>query len=570
MVGAELGWRGRLLTGVSLLTLSWMIPAAAQTVSGSITGPVTTGTAAVSVLATGTINGFNAGIVTPGGTNTPSIVVHTKGEVFGVPTAVAIQGTVGTLNNFGVISGRTGIANSGGMVGLLANHGDVVGSGGPGVLNSNGATIATLVNTGAIEGIGPAPSATGIVAGSSIGVITTPSGFSGGVTNGAGSTITMLRNNGTIVGVANSGVIGTLSNVGTISATGAAVQVDAGGSIAALRNWGGGVMSGATGVVVQSGGSVGAFFNAGTIEGTYSYNAGGISGIGTDGKGLVTNGTDLAVVNNAGTIFGGKTGISLNGGSIGLLNNSGLIEGGFAVSSTGGALGALHNSGVIDGNIQVSGQNLNLNTVSGQGTLTGGTITVTDGNLTNVAGSQLLQDDVVVKTRLRNFGTLEVGSGLSLTGGLALMSTGTYIEDIGATGHGQLDVSGTADFAGTLDINLLDGFALQIGDAFELFDAGAVSGDVTALELDGAACSLVRLDTYGCGVSYQLQEVWEGNLLDLDVLAISGVGPVVGRLELPEPPSFALLGFGLAAMGVIGWRKCSPADEKDSPAKITA
>jgi autotransporter-associated beta strand protein len=121
-----------------------------------------------------------------------------------------------------------------------------------------------------------------------------------------------------------------------------------------------------------------------------------------------------------------------------------------------------------------------------------------------------------------SIGTLTISGNLTLNGisSMELDRTGPAISD-------EINVSGSLDFGGTLNVSLLGG-SLQLGDTFDLFDAGSVTGT-----FDGG----VNLPALG-GDWY-----WDtGSLYTLGSIQV-----------LPEPSSatFALL----AALGFLGRRR---------------
>jgi len=77
-------------------------------------------------------------------------------------------------------------------------------------------------------------------------------------------------------------------------------------------------------------------------------------------------------------------------------------------------------------------------------------------------------------------GTASSAGWLSVTGNVSLQSTSHLTFDLGGltrkTGYDFLGVSGSFSLAGRLDLSLLGGFAPQLGNSFDLFDAGSFTG----------------------------------------------------------------------------------------------
>jgi len=108
-----------------------------------------------------------------------------------------------------------------------------------------------------------------------------------------------------------------------------------------------------------------------------------------------------------------------------------------------------------------------------------------------------------VNTYLESQGRIELGSGagdLNLDRGLLLTSTAELEISVGGTSQGQsydhveaFDQSVT--LAGTLDLELLDGFTPQPGDVFEILTAGTISGtfdDIEGTNLPGPGSFVVE------------------------------------------------------------------------------
>jgi hypothetical protein len=262
-----------------------------------------------------------------------------------------------------VISASTASTVNSNGTGIFVNPNvDLTGS--PGI--SNNTVTGTIYSQGTIESgsfglenfstIGTLTNATGgTIAGPSNGIFNT-SGSIGTLSNSGlisgsganargvqnqGGTITLLTNSGTIKG--SSGIaaqtgIGTIinQNGGTISSTGADYGIYVNAAVDLLENQAGGTIStgAGTAVLVQSH-SIATLTNNGLITGA--------NGVGN------LNGT-IGTLQNAGTIVGTSEGV-YNDAELGTLTNTGKISGVFYGVSNGGSIGTLTNNGTINGHI---------------------------------------------------------------------------------------------------------------------------------------------------------------------------------------------------------------------------
>jgi hypothetical protein len=152
-------------------------------------------------------------------------------------------------------------------------------------------------------------------------------------------------------------------------------------------------------------GSIGTLSNSGTISGT--------------AVGVNNTGTIAGTLSNTGFISAGQTGI-LNSGTIESLANSGTITGtDYAIKSTSGHLGDITNSGVISGNISVTGQNLTISGASGsgQGTLTGGEITLDPTATLTFGGGNILLAENIDPLSVVNNANLTLNTAQTIYGG---------------------------------------------------------------------------------------------------------------------------------------------------------
>ena len=260
-------------------------------------------------------------------------------------------GSIGTINNYGTIAGKSsGISNSGSIGTINLRNGSVL----------TGVDNYSLRNTGSIGAIN-------LFNGSTInkGIFNDGTGTIGSFSADNAGTISSFINDGTLNNTTGNGIslatshITTLTNNGTIAGDWV-ILLNLNSSITTLNN--NGFITGATDGINNQGWSG----NVNTI--TTLNNSGTISG-GTR-WGIASSGV-ITTLNNSGTISGHYTGI-VNWGTITTLNNSGTITGtlGEAISNQGtiGTLNLLSGS-VLNGSVSNSGS---IGTLNIYKTVTGG------------------------------------------------------------------------------------------------------------------------------------------------------------------------------------------------------
>ncbi len=203
--------------------------------------------------------------------------------------------------------------------------------------------------------------------------------------------------------------------------------------------------------------------------------------------------------------------------SILIKQGAGLLELTCANTFTGGAF-------ISSGTVRI-----NNSTGSAFGT---GAVTVANGATLTGAGS--------FPGAFQNNGTYAPGNSpaLSVLSTFSQGSTGLLLLELGGldrgTGYDALDITGSASFAGTLEVTFYDNFTVTGGESFNLFDWGSLTGTFDTLLLPTLAGGLAW-DTAGLYTS--------------GVLSVSGSA-------VPEPATYAALA-GALALGVAGWRRRS-------------
>lgn len=274
------------------------------------------------------------------------------GEISAQSTVIQNTSTIGTLTNHGIIKA---LSTEGGMavvndrtIATIANSGTI--SADSIAIYNNGATsfIGNLTNSGVIAvTYDSAITNHGIINALVNEASGTIRGAYGAAVNlEAGGTIVQMTNDGLVegtgeVGILTTGLLQTLTNNGRISGASTGISVNSGGIIATLVNSGTIVGYESSGVYVGSTGSIGTLTNSGLITTTGGY------GIGTRGS--------IGTLSNSGTIEGPEAGVRVRSGSIETLTNAagGTIRGdsvGVLIDTTiAAAIGKLTNDGLITG-----------------------------------------------------------------------------------------------------------------------------------------------------------------------------------------------------------------------------
>ncbi len=274
-----------------------------------------------------------------------------------------------------------------------------------------------------------------------------------------------------------------------------------------------------------------------------------INQLGTAGGEIVNNDADI-ILDGLGSKFVDKAGLD----ALSKLANN-LSEGSFTIANGRSFTSA--NTFSNAGQVTIGqGSTFQANTAYNQ--LSGGTTRI-DGTLkaqavTNNAGGTLEGTGNIVGD-LFNYGTVKPGDSpgkLTIDGNFLQGAGGTLTIEIAGLGAGQydqIDVSGLASLAGKLALNLLNGFTLAAGDTFDILKATGISGDFSALSLNGNGCSSGPDHSWYCGGLDGLYFV------ELFLDGIYRFQVVDGPAPVPEPESLPLLMTGIVVIMCLRRRR---------------
>ena len=351
-------------------------------------------------------------------------------------------------------------------------------------LNSSSVTIPDSTST--VRGITVTGQATFI---DNAGQIT---GSPAAITVNAGSSINTILNNTVLGGTATGSIFGSSSGI------------EVNGGVGTLNNLGSISASSGYGVVVNKGGDIGRLVNSSTgVIGQIKINAGGgiSNGIANQGaigqisnEGLIyssaiaisqgsssvvgVQSTSIAGIQNAasGAIIGGSTAINIIGGTLPTITNDGLISGTTAINSTIENV-SVSNNGLLQGRLNMTGA--------------GSTVTNT--------GVVWLSENAAASTINGTYTQSSKGAAL-------------YINAASASSYGQLNVSGAALVNGGIQVVLPTSHTIAAGQT--------LSNVVTAGTLTGNA--FVKDNS----LNLDFAKVQDGQALSLAAVAVTANGPV--------------------------------------------
>lgn len=295
------------------------------------------------------------------------------------------------------------------------------------------------------------------------------------------------------------------------------------------------------------GGGILSFFDNQTLGGTGAVNfatADAGNRLSIEGNATLTIGSEMLIHGNRGSVgapaFVGGTGNLINNGTISADVNGGRLD----VNPTG----TFSNTGTIK---TVTGATLATNqsfTSGGASSLVqvDGTLAVSDGTGTlTMTGGILNGNGTIQGTLLANGGTVSPGNSpgkLSVTGNATLGAGSIFLAELGGTTAGTtfdlLQVGGTVLTGGTLQVQLVNGYAAPVGSTYTFLLGGRVDNTTPF--------TIVSMDPgYLWSVNYTATDA------TLQLISAGGGGVT----SAPEAGTFSLFAVGIGALGVLRRRR---------------
>ena len=187
--------------------------------------------------------------------------------------------------------------------------------------------------------------------------------------------------------------------------------------------------------------------------------------------------TSTEALSGTGTIvfgtYGANNALSVGGDLLSLT-----IGPSITIRGSSGTINSLFNRSVI-----------NQGTISadGSGGAAGGTITINPTTFTNQGTLRATNGEVLNLSNLSpNAGVIHIGIGsvINVTGNFTNVSSGSVVIDIGGTStsqYGRLQVTGTATLAGTLQVDLVNGFSPAAGNSFQVMTFSSEVGTFSSV-----------------------------------------------------------------------------------------
>jgi len=386
-------------------------------------------------------------------------------------------GVSGTLNNYGTVT--SAFAGTNLEVGTLNNYAGGIINGASGYVADGGDNYGSIDVSAPTAHNSFGPDATFI----NLGTLTNH--YHGTIKVEQGSTLLNTYFNASHLGIFNNNagivtVLGDFENYGTVNAAGA--------------------------FVVTSGGVLNNHGTFNSTNGNFQVSAGGLVNDYSN-----TNITSGGQIQDSGTFNEyGTLSIPSGSGSFSVLSGGTLLLAGTLNDMTSSSL-------IVRGNLVVDGT---LNAASAPFFFS-----------SQVSGHGVINGDVTLLTSVMSPGNSP--GRLTINGNYSQDSSSTFLAELAGltvgTQYDQLAVSGNASLDGTLDLVLLNGFVVQLGDNFVLMTYSSESGQFATLDLP----------TLKWGEGWQLS--YNANDLTLSVVAV----------PTPEPGSMLLLASGIQGVGTL-------------------
>ena len=264
--------------------------ATAQTVTTSITGPVTLNNGdSLQVSASGTISGGTSGVLA---TSVTTSFINNAGTISGINNGIYLrQSTLsGGITNSGSISGNEfGIyLRQSTLSGGITNSGSISSGGSAGIYLSSSTLSGGIINSGSISG-------------NNAGIYLNQSTLSGGITN-SGSI-----SSGTFDGIylSSSTLSDGITNSGSISGGTAGIYLGSSSLSGGITNSGlisGGTSTGNAGIYIDPTSSVDSIINTGAITGAFGINNLGHIGTLSNGQGGNSSSASTTALTYTGTL----------------------------------------------------------------------------------------------------------------------------------------------------------------------------------------------------------------------------------------------------------------------------
>jgi hypothetical protein len=207
---------------------------------------------------------------------------------------------------------------------------------------------------------------------------------------------------------------------------------------------------------------------------------------------------DATFTNDTSSIFNANATTTM---SIGTGTGNAFINNGLFTKKTDGTTTTINADFTNNSEVEVIAGELVFggNLTSGSGTkLDLGDGSLDPGETLTLSSGAKLVGSGTLSSNLVNGGTVSPGSspGIINVVGDYNQESGGVLEielggDVARTGYDQLQVTGVATLAGTLDVSLYDGFVPSNGDQFLILDAASLSGTFTTINLPTLTNGLV-------------------------------------------------------------------------------